>query len=129
MGRMKMEMEVKGAEMDEKRNEEKKVCVLPFVTLHHPFSQPSQVCAITNAASDLGIYSYYVGLLTLLLLLVVLGFFAHLLDNVIDTVYVCYAIDRDRGDVSKPDVHEVYVHLPISRSQRSSLISRTLLNV
>lgn len=87
------------------------------------------VCAITNAASDLGIYSYYVGLSTLLLLLVVLGFFAHLLNNVIDTVYVCYAIDRDRGDVSKPDVHEVYVHLPISRSQRSSLISRTPLNV
>ncbi|GAB2218056.1 hypothetical protein Droror1_Dr00001273 [Drosera rotundifolia] len=87
------------------------------------------VCAITNAASDLGIYSYYVGLSTLLLLLVVLGFFAHVLNSVIDTVYVCYAIDRDRGDVSKPDVHEVYVNLPISRSQRSSLISRAPLNV
>lgn len=62
------------------------------------------------------------------LLLVVLSYFVHVLDNVIDTVYVCYAIDRDRGEVSKQEVHEVYVHLPISRTHRQSLIPRTPLS-
>lgn len=55
------------------------------------------------------------------LLIVVLGYFVHVLDDVIDTVYLCYAIDRDRGEVSKQEAHEVYVHLPISRSHRQSL--------
>ena len=53
--------------------------------------------------------------------MVVLGFFVHLLDNVIDTIYVCYAIDRDRGEVCKAEVHDVYVQLPISRSHRTPL--------
>lgn len=52
------------------------------------------------------------------LLILVLGFFVHVLDNVIDTVYICYAIDKDRGEVYKQEVHEVYVNLPISRNQR-----------
>ncbi|GAB2267888.1 hypothetical protein Dimus_002864 [Dionaea muscipula] len=85
------------------------------------------VCAIANAATDLGVYVYFLGLSAWLLLLVVLGYFAHVLDNVINSIYICYAIDMDRGDVSKPEVHEVYAHLPLSRSrsQSSSLISRT----
>lgn len=62
------------------------------------------------------------------LLLVVLSYFVHVLDNVIDTVYVCYAIDRDRGEVGKQEVHEVYVHLPINRTHRQSLIPRTPLS-
>ncbi|KAK6946413.1 Choline transporter-like [Dillenia turbinata] len=82
------------------------------------------VWGILKGVDDLGVYSYYVALLAWALLIVVLGFFAHVLDNVIDTVYVCYAIDRDRGEVCKQDVHEVYVHLPISRNSRS-LPSRT----
>ncbi|KAJ7967176.1 Choline transporter-like [Quillaja saponaria] len=81
-------------------------------------------CAILKAASDLGVDSYYVALLAWLLLIVVLGFFVHVLDNVIETVYVCYAIDRDRGDVCKQDVHEVYVYLPISRNHRQTPGSR-----
>ncbi|KAF8108312.1 hypothetical protein N665_0111s0025 [Sinapis alba] len=43
-----------------------------------------------------------------------------------DTTYVCYAIDREKGDVCEQEVHEVYVHLPISRSTRSSLIPNAL---
>lgn len=86
-----------------------------------------QVCAILKGVSDLGVDSYFVALLAWVLLILVLGFFVHVLDNVIDTVYVCYAIDRDRGEVCKQEVHEVYVHLPISRNHRpSSFISRTL---
>ncbi|KAL4319602.1 hypothetical protein GQ457_18G018220 [Hibiscus cannabinus] len=84
------------------------------------------VCAILNGVSDLGDNAYIVAVLAWVLLIAVLGFFVHVLDNVIDTVYICYAIDRDRGEVYKQEVHNVYVHLPISRNSRSSLPSRTL---
>lgn len=83
------------------------------------------VCAILKAVSDLGIDAYFVAALAWVLLIMVLGYFVHVLDNVIDTVYVCYAIDRDKGDVCKQEVHEVYVHLPISRNHRSSVSHRT----
>lgn len=85
-----------------------------------------QVCAVLNAVSDLGLESYFVALLAWALLILVLAFFVHMMDNVIDTVYVCYAIDRDRGEVCKQEVHEVYVHLPISRNHRSNVVTRTL---
>ncbi|XP_023907669.2 uncharacterized protein LOC112019380 [Quercus suber] len=83
------------------------------------------VCAILKGVSDLGVDSYFVAALAWVLLIVLLGFFVHVLDNVIDTVYVCYAIDRDRGEVYKQEVHEVYVQLPISRNHRPSLVSTT----
>ncbi|KAG5526814.1 hypothetical protein RHGRI_032922 [Rhododendron griersonianum] len=86
------------------------------------------VCAILNSVSDLGADSYFVAAMAWVLLLVVLSYFVHVLDNVIDTVYVCYAIDRDRGEVGKQEVHEVYVHLPINRTHRQSLIPRTPLS-
>ncbi|CAK8576729.1 unnamed protein product [Lathyrus sativus] len=81
-------------------------------------------CVILKAATNLGSDAYFVAAAAWLLLIVVLGFLVHVLDIVIDTIYVCYAIDRDRGEVCKQDVHEVYVHLPISRSMRQS--TRTL---
>ncbi|GFY94582.1 plasma-membrane choline transporter family protein [Actinidia rufa] len=83
------------------------------------------VCAILNGVSNLGVDSYFVAAMAWVLLLVVLGYFVHVLDNVIDTVYVCYAIDRDRGEVYKQEVHEVYIHLPISRNHKQSLIPQT----
>lgn len=85
-----------------------------------------QACAILKAVSNLGADSYVVAALAWVLLIVVLGFFIHVLDNVIDTVYVCYAVDRDRGEVCKQEVHEVYFHLPISRNHRPSVASTTL---
>lgn len=78
-----------------------------------------QVCVLLKAVIHLGDDAYFVAVMAWVLLIVVLGFFVHVLDNVIETVYVCYAIDRDRGEVYKQDVHEVYVHLPISRSHRT----------
>ncbi|PPS14795.1 hypothetical protein GOBAR_AA05782 [Gossypium barbadense] len=84
------------------------------------------VCAILKGVSDLGVNMYTVAALAWVLLILVLGFFVHVLDNVIDTVYICYAIDRDRGEVYKHEVHDVYVQLPISRNSRSSYPSRTL---
>ncbi|XP_073046023.1 uncharacterized protein [Primulina eburnea] len=76
------------------------------------------VCVILNAGIRLGDDAYFVAVMAWMLLIVILGYFVHVLDNVIDTVYVCYAIDQDRGEVSKQQVHDVYVHLPISRSHR-----------
>ncbi|KAL3539077.1 hypothetical protein ACH5RR_002443 [Cinchona calisaya] len=87
------------------------------------------VCVIIKAVGHLGVDAYFIAAMAWLLLMMVLGFFVHVLDNVIDTVYVCYAIDRDRGDVCKQEVHEVYVHLPISRSQRSAFSARTTIVV
>ncbi|XP_059450741.1 uncharacterized protein LOC132181504 [Corylus avellana] len=83
-------------------------------------------CAILKAVTQLGVDSYYVAALAWVLLIMVLGFFVHVLDNAVDTIYVCYAVDRDRGEVCKQEVHEVFVHLPISRNHRPSLDSRTL---
>ncbi|KAL6963718.1 hypothetical protein U1Q18_034723 [Sarracenia purpurea var. burkii] len=79
------------------------------------------VCAILNSALKLGVDSYFVAATAWVLLMAVLGYFVFVLDNVIDTVYVCYAVDRDRGEVCKQEVHEVYAHLPISRNHRLSL--------
>ncbi|XP_057769266.1 uncharacterized protein LOC130989320 [Salvia miltiorrhiza] len=83
------------------------------------------VCVLLKAAVHLGDDAYFVAFMAWILLIMVLGFFVHVLDNVIDTVYVCYAIDRDRGEVYKQDVHEVYVHLPISRSHRAGFVPRS----
>lgn len=85
------------------------------------------VCAILKTASKLGVESYIVAATAWLALILVLSFFVHVLDNVIDTVYVCYAIDRDKGEVCKPDIHDVYVNLPISRNHRSSIAPSSLL--
>lgn len=82
------------------------------------------ICVVLKAVAHLGVDAYFVAVMAWLILFVVLGVFVHVLDNVIETVYVCYAIDRDRGEVCKQEVHEVYVHLPISRHQRLAYGSR-----
>lgn len=41
-----------------------------------------------------------------------LAFVASLLLNVLDAVFVCFAMDRDRETVTRPEVHEVYSQLP-----------------
>ncbi|GAU30632.1 hypothetical protein TSUD_62520 [Trifolium subterraneum] len=55
-------------------------------------------CVILKAATNLGSDAYFVAAIAWLLLIIVLGYLVHVLDNVIDTIYVCYAIDRDRGE-------------------------------
>ncbi|CAL5399766.1 unnamed protein product [Camellia sinensis] len=89
----------------------------------------SLICALLNAVSNLWPDSYSVAAMAWVLMMVVLGFFVHVLDNVIDMVYLCHAIARDRGEVRKQEVHEVYVHLPISMNHGSSLVPRAPLNV
>ncbi|XP_057815205.2 uncharacterized protein LOC131028855 [Cryptomeria japonica] len=79
------------------------------------------VWGVLKAATSLGRDAYLVTGFAWLLLFMVLGYFVHVLDNVIDAVYICYTADKDRGRVSKPDVHSVYVLLPVSRNDTSSL--------
>lgn len=81
------------------------------------------VCVILNAASGLGVDSYFVAAMAFVVLIVVLGLLVNVLDNVIDTVYICYAIDRDKGEVCKQQVHEIYVHLPISRNHNPAYLN------
>lgn len=54
-----------------------------------------QACVILKAVTNLGTDSYFVAAMAWVVLIVVLGFLVHVLDNVIDTIYVCYAIDRE----------------------------------
>mmetsp|Transcript_4149 Transcript_4149/g.6836 ORF Transcript_4149/g.6836 Transcript_4149/m.6836 type:complete len:557 (-) Transcript_4149:830-2500(-) len=42
----------------------------------------------------------------------VLSFAAALLINVVQAVFVCYALDREAHTVTRQDVHEVYIKLP-----------------
>ncbi|KAK3008931.1 LOW QUALITY PROTEIN: hypothetical protein RJ639_014863 [Escallonia herrerae] len=58
-----------------------------------------QVCIILKAVSDLEVDSYFVAVMAWVLQIMVMGYFVHVLDNVIDIVYVCYAIDKDKGEV------------------------------
>lgn len=79
------------------------------------------VCAILKAASSLGGDAYFVTVVAWALLFLILYYFVRVLDNVIDTIYICYAMDKDTGDVSRSEVHDVYVRLPISRNYTSIL--------
>ncbi|GLJ54970.1 hypothetical protein SUGI_1180160 [Cryptomeria japonica] len=77
------------------------------------------VCAILKAATSLGGDAYFVMFLAWALLFMILLFFTHILDNAIDTIYICYAIDKDKRDVSKSEVHGVFIMLPVSRNESS----------
>lgn len=79
------------------------------------------VCAILKAATSLGGDAYFVAVVAWALLFLILYYFVHVLDNVIDTIYICYAMDKDTGDVSRSEVHDVYVRLPVSRNDTSIL--------
>eukprot|EP00262_Sarcandra_glabra_P015163 TRINITY_DN4608_c0_g1_i1.p1 TRINITY_DN4608_c0_g1~~TRINITY_DN4608_c0_g1_i1.p1 ORF type:complete len:116 (+),score=9.53 TRINITY_DN4608_c0_g1_i1:212-559(+) len=106
---------------------------LPISVLHVSLKEISsihlailEVCTILNVVSALGVDVYFVTIYAWLLLIVVLGFFVHILDNAIETIFVCFVIDKDKGKVCKWEIHEVYVYLPISRDDRySSLPTRT----
>lgn len=39
---------------------------------------------------------------------VVLAFFSGILLDIVDSTYLCYAIDKDTQSITKPDIHEIY---------------------
>ena len=59
------------------------------------------------------------GLLAFFMALVVLSFFGSVLLNIVDAVFVCYALDRDTQTVSHPEVHEVFSQVNLSPNQGS----------
>lgn len=59
--------------------------------------------------------------LLLLALVYVILWFRQTLQQAVDTIYICFALDKEVGKVSKPEVHEVYVLLPTSDSEGSNL--------
>ena len=67
--------------------------------------------------SNAGANSNVVAGSSFVLLMAALSVLIHLLNEVIETVYLCYAIDKDKGEVSKQEVHSVYVLLPVNGSR------------
>lgn len=50
--------------------------------------------------------------MALVVVAVVLSFFGTIIIDIVSAVYVCYAMDKDRNCVTRPEVHEVFVMLP-----------------
>lgn len=67
---------------------------------------------------------WFIALVAFFVLLLLLVYCSQVLQDVIDTVYICYAMDKDYNKVSKPDVHEVYVLLPASKDDTATLAVR-----
>ncbi|KAK9787237.1 hypothetical protein WJX73_001621 [Symbiochloris irregularis] len=57
--------------------------------------------------------STMLGILAFLLAWIVQSFFANVLLNVVDAVFMCYAMDRDTQAVTNMEVHEVFSHVPV----------------
>ncbi|KAK7257637.1 hypothetical protein RIF29_31746 [Crotalaria pallida] len=88
-------------------------CLCPLSNIHNCAicgCKLVDVCAILQAVTNLGPDSYFVAALAWVLLILVLGFLVHVLDIVIDTIYVCYAIDRDRDEYGVRIVCQPIVH-------------------
>ncbi|DBA76839.1 TPA: hypothetical protein ACH3X2_008854 [Trebouxia sp. C0005] len=53
------------------------------------------------------------GVLCFVMALVVLAFFSSVLLNIVDAVFMCYALDLDTQSVTKSEVHEVFSQVPV----------------
>lgn len=58
-------------------------------------------------------YEALLGIMSFLLAWVVQSFFASVLLNIVDVVFVCYAMDRDTQAVTRPEVHDVMAQVPV----------------
>ena len=56
------------------------------------------------------------GVLCFVMALVVLAFFSSVLLNIVDAVFICYALDLDTQSVTKSEVHEVFSQVSITLS-------------
>jgi hypothetical protein len=57
-------------------------------------------------------YAAIVACIPFMLSCLVVSFFASLLLDIVDSVFICFAMDRDASAVSRADVHAVYNRLP-----------------
>lgn len=68
-----------------------------------------------NTYSDMQMGTSYATVLAILAFVpcfIILSFFISLLLNIIDAVFICYGLDRDRQTCSRVEVHQVYSQLP-----------------
>ncbi|CAM6082743.1 unnamed protein product [Calypogeia fissa] len=61
------------------------------------------------------------GVFACTILMIFLVYCMQVLLSVVDTVYICFAMDKDHNEVSKPEVHDVYVLLPAADDGTASL--------
>ena len=64
-----------------------------------------------------GAEAVLLGVIACVLAMIVLQFCVSVLLNVVDAVFVCYAMDLDRQLSSKPDVHEVFTAVKLKRQE------------
>lgn len=57
----------------------------------------------------LGVVAFLFGLLTI-------SYLNSVLLSIVDAVYICFAMDKDRHTMTRPDVHQVYVLLPSNKA-------------
>ncbi|KAH7285156.1 hypothetical protein KP509_33G015700 [Ceratopteris richardii] len=82
------------------------------------------VLIILKAGMSLGSVAYYVTALAWFLLFVMFLLFCQVLNNTIDTLYICYAIDKDSGNFPTMEVLDIYTMLPVSRDQSRALVAQ-----
>ena len=58
-------------------------------------------------SANAGLYAGLVAILSGIISLVVMSFFAMIVLNVVDAVFVCYAMDKDRNSVHRGELHAV----------------------
>ena len=63
------------------------------------------------------------GVLAFVLMLTIVSFFCNLLLSVIDTVYYCFATDKDRSAVTIVEVHDVFNAVPAVASAPGPVIA------
>jgi hypothetical protein len=56
------------------------------------------------------------GFVTFVIMLFLLSFFASILLTIVDTVYLCFVIDKDRGVITKPELHDVLEQILAQRT-------------
>jgi hypothetical protein len=63
---------------------------------------------VVSATSNAGLYAILVGVLSGLVAFVVLMFFVMIMLNVVDAVFLCYAMDKDSNMVHHAEFHQVF---------------------
>ena len=73
----------------------------PCFTCSLGFIEHLNPCCLLQEAAILGTLSFVMALVVLL-------FFSSVLLNIVDAVFMCYALDLDTQSVTKSEVHEVF---------------------
>ena len=87
--------------------------------LQHCIVQRHVTCVLQEAA--------ILGALCFVMAVVVLLFFSSVLLNIVDAVFMCYALDLDTQSVTKSEVHEVFSQVRDPPSQMHDGESRHIL--